>query len=159
MYVSVSWKKGAHVKMSPDAAFDIFEQIRIENDGDLQPQAIVNKAQATEGHPLHDEFEWNVDIAAKLQWNNRASELRRSLCVVRKGAEELGPTRLYEIVDKPLESGRVQRICTTLEEILADPIERAILLERAKNDLKVIKKRYTGLTELRNVFDAIDQAA
>ena len=44
-----------------------------------------------------------------------------------------------------------------IDVILQDETKKSVLLENAKRELIAFKKKYSTLTELSHVFDAIDQ--
>ncbi len=47
--------------------------------GRIVPRRVWKAAQADKNHPLHNEFEWNVKLAAEEAWDRRASTLIREI--------------------------------------------------------------------------------
>jgi len=155
---SAHWKQGTHIKCDPWKAKEVFDDIRKKH-GDVTPELIVAKAKSMKKHPIHDEFEWDVNLAAAQAWRTRASHLRRSLEIVRSDARHLGPVRYLEVITVTDENADKRRVCLTVDEILANPEARANLLDRAYKDLESWRRRYQHLEELCDIIAVIPKAA
>lgn len=121
-------------------------------DGKLTAAEVVEVARDP-AHPLHGYFEWD-DSAAAIQWRLvQARNLIRFIVEKRDEVDEqpmhiftsLTPDRL-----RPLGGYRMT------ETILADTELRNVMLQDARNELERTRRKYAILTELANVWRAID---
>jgi len=159
---TVRWRQGTDIKADPNKALEELEAIRLKNNGDLDPGAVVKKARQKKS-VLHGEFIWDDAEAALEHRLDRARLIMRSVVVVR---EELPkePMRLYEAVqvreEVPSSKRRNQckRVYRTVEDIAQDPDAHAELMVRAMRELASFRDRYRHLSELSLVFQAIDES-
>lgn len=139
------WKEGSQVKVKPDVAAQVFNEIR-ESDGALTAVKVV-EASRPDDAPLHDEFEWDNDKAAEAYRISQARYIIRSL-VVETESERNPETRAF-----------VKIICSEkgtyvpIQTVIQDTDMRAELLEQARRDMKAFVQKYRSLTELCGVLD------
>lgn len=138
----VTWKVPGIFKAD---AQKVYEEI-----GDVQitPEEVLEKARNRKSE-LHKCFIWDDSIAAEKYRLGQARQIIQ-LLVVKPVKEEHTPLRIYQITS---ERNTYQPTKLFMEQ----PDEYAILLERAKNELKAIETRYKMLAELEDVFMAIDE--
>lgn len=138
----VTWKVPGIFKAD---AQKVYEEI-----GDVQitPEEVLKKARNRRSE-LHKCFIWDDSIAAEKYRLGQARQIIQ-LLVVKPVEEEHTPLRIYQITS---ERNTYQPTKLFMEQ----PNEYAILLERAKNELKAIETRYKMLAELEDVFMAIDE--
>lgn len=167
-----SWKANSHVRVDPDMAYLEFMAVRASNNGRLTPSGVIERAQV-DGSILHDEFEWDKDVASRLHWEQQASHLIRSMVVVykRDGKAPEIPTvtravpafiRLRPHADTPALTEFEQRVTekgnyTPVAEIMADTGARRLLLHQAWRDFAALRQKYRDLGEFAEIFDAIDR--
>ena len=151
--MEVRLKQGYRVKTAPGEVHEELERIRAG--GDLDPQSVVN-ASEPEDAVLHPEFEWDDPTAANKWRLEEAKYLVRSIEIIREETQK--PARVYESItvksDEPDE--RPVRAFRPIEEVMADPDLRDELLGSAIRDVLALKRRYSGLQELAQVFAAMD---
>lgn len=140
------WKSGARSPVSAQVAGEVCAEL--ERDGNLTPPALVD-ASRPEDAPLHAAFEWDDAIAAERYRETQARYIIRSVEVVTHGSKE--PVRAFVSVT----TGRSEPY-TTIEHIMARSDSRALLLEQAHRELNVFRRKYGQLSELAEVFEAID---
>ena len=114
----------------------------------VTPLEVLDYAKAHEESELHKCFEWNNDIAAEKYRLLMAGNVIRSLYVVPRSAEQ--PS--VRVLSKTSETHTYQPTV----KFLSQPDEYADLLRRAKAELESFKVKYKTLTELEDVFTAID---
>lgn len=152
---TATWKpgfRGAAV-VSAEAAYDALEVIRKKNNGELDPQTVVEAAKSTR-NKLHKMFEWNDTVAANAHRVERARLVMRSIIVERNDTPGI-VSRKYELT-RSKQKPRSQVYAAT-EDILADPEARAELLQRALGELVSMRRRYSMLQELAIVFRTVDE--
>ena len=139
--MEVKWK---YENLFRGDAQKVYEEIGEDR---VTPEQIVEKAK-DESTELHKCFEWDNDIAAEKYRIVQAREILRSL-VVTPVTDDDTPVRVYQI------SSTVSEYQPT-KMFLEQPDEYTELLKRAKAELEAFKRRYHQLTELEEIFEAID---
>jgi hypothetical protein len=153
--LEIKWKDGSRGKGDATACYAELERIRGLK-GCLLPEDVVALASA-DNNPLHQEFTWDDSVAADKFRKEEARSLMRSIRVVYAEAPTI-PTRAYHVTTqrvKPDEKPRA--VYQSVKEILADPIAKDELLSRAIRDALAFRKAYHALSELAQVFKAMDQ--
>ena len=120
---------------------------RMGHEGRLTPKNVVDEARPEES-PLHPEFEWNDAIAAE-KWREKQAQLLIAHTIIIR-EDNPSPVRAFHVT---VEQSHYEPI----DVILKDETKREVMLENAKRELISFKKKYSTLTELTNVFAAIDQ--
>lgn len=123
----------------------------------LNPREVVDVARDP-NNPLHDEFEWDNGIAGERYRLLQAEGLIRRvhIHVVRKGdAVRHLNIRAYQSRPKMRhrEGGYEQTI-----RIMSDEDKQAEMLAQALSELEACKRRFEGLQELAEVWNAIGEA-
>lgn len=115
---------------------------------EITPQNVVNLAR-NENSKLHNDFEWDNEIAGEKYRLSQAREMIQLLAF--KPKEEIHePTRVYQISTE-------KTVYKPVEVILQNNDEYQNLLKRALLELESFKKRYSNLVELEEVFLAINK--
>ena len=143
------WKNFSY-KTSANVAGEVCEEL--DRTVGLTPENLV-EASRPEDAPLHSEFEWDDAVAAE---EFRRTQARQMICNLSIVIDETKaePVRAYF----SLQSGFRKNTGTyegTLT-IMSDSDKRQKLLDNAKRELEAFKKKYELLTELSEVFAAID---
>lgn len=128
------------------------ERIRTWNNGRLDPAQVVNESKS-KGAPLHPCFEWNDKVAAASYRIEQAKFIIRSIDVVVEKAKAPKETRAFVSVVRDDD-----RSYTSTAHALSDKELRQQVVDEALRALEAWRKRYAELTELADVFAAIDQA-
>lgn len=113
----------------------------------VTPQEVLEKAK-DENSELHKCFEWNDTVAAEKYRLQQARAIIVNLIFTPKTKEE-EPVRCFQIT---------RERCTyqPTQQFLVQEDEYQSLLKRAKSELEAFKRRYHTLTELEQVFEAIE---
>lgn len=128
------------------------EKIRKAHGGILRPPDVVKTAQNPK-HPLHECFEWDNTRAASEYRLWQARHLI-SVCVVLINGNTK-PVRTYVSLkdDRAEDAGGYRHVV----DVLSDEEAKAQMLLDALADLNAIRRKYRGLKELTDVFNAIDR--
>jgi hypothetical protein len=142
-----SWKEASRIKADAQIAGEMCEEL--ERTVGLTPKSLVD-ANRDKTAPLHDEFEWNNDIAADKYRETQAQYIIRMLCVGTENKEKQPSRAFYSIVqgDHKYES---------LSVIVESDDKAKKLLQAAYKELMAFKQKYESLAELIPVFDIIDE--
>lgn len=117
---------------------------------EVTPENVLNKARNKKTE-LHKCFEWDNSIAGEKYRLIQARQIIQHFVIAMPEEKEDAPKiRSYQI------STTVNKYEPT-RMFLQKPDEYSALLERAKNELEAFKQRYKMLTELEEVFAAIDE--
>lgn len=143
------WKNFSY-KTSADIAGEVCEEL--DRTVGLTPENLVD-ASRPEDAPLHDEFEWD-DLAAAEEYRRVQARLliNNLSIVIEENKQE--PVRAFFSLQCGFRknSGTYESTIT----IMGDKEKREKLLDNAKKELEAFKKKYQMLSELANVFEAID---
>ena len=143
------WKIPGLFKVDPVVAGEVCEQLAT-SDGGLTPASLVEVARY-EGHPLHNEFEWDDSIAAENFREIQAQTIIRNLVVkvVRPSGEHVADRQFLNIP-----GGKSQY--APIGVVMNRTDFNTKLLKSALNDMQIFKARYRRLAELSDVFAAMD---
>lgn len=156
MSVLISWKSGARVSVDANTAWDVIEENRKSNGGDIDAEALF-LGQSDPDAPLHCEFVWDADEAMLRLGVSRAKQLVQSIQFVYADNEDAQPVRYYEnVMVQYDEDEKPYRVYRRTEDIMADPEQRQQLLDGAFRDANAFRRRYSGLQELASVISAVD---
>lgn len=139
------FKKGSHIKADPTIAAEMLEKLDAENN--LTAKALVD-VNRPEDAPLHNEFEWDDNVAAEAYREQQARHIINCLEIVH---EEREPVRAYFSIE------RKEATYQHITAILKESDKRAQLFQTALAELIAFKKKYAALTEFAKVFDAIEE--
>ena len=153
--LNAEWKPGfrGSAIVAPELAAMELEKLRKKN-GEIHPCEVVAAAKSTR-NKLHKLFEWDDTEAAIKHREEQARSVLRSIIIERPELKNR-KTRMYE-TQASKSKPRAQSY-STIEEICADPNDRAILLSRALGELVAARLRFSCLQELSIIFRAIDEA-
>ena len=140
------WKTAACIKADAQAAGEQFEML--ERTVGLTAENVLeaNRADST---PLHNEFEWQDDVAAEKYRLHQAGNLIRFICIASETEQQPTPIRAF------LKTETAQPY-KSLNVIMQSADDYAAMLNRAKNELRAFADKYSTLSELDAVIDAIN---
>ena len=156
--IQIKWKPSTRVTANPAAAFNFFEKVRAENNGQLNIDYAV-EASRDPNSPLHNDLEWDDTKAGHEFRKNQIKYFVRNIEVVRQDVNT--PVRAYESIKVEVLNGVTEKveqknIFFRTEDILANPSGRAQLLSQAIRDALAFRKRYAALSELAKLINVID---
>jgi hypothetical protein len=123
----------------------------IYNDrGGLTPALVVDEARPVKS-ALHSRFEWDDTVAGEKWRLEQAAELIRSVKVVRATKGEVAPGVRSWVVDREKPAPRSYE---PVEDILADPMRRRMLLAAFRRDWEAFEARYSRLEEFATTIQA-----
>ena len=125
----------------------VYEEIK---DTKLTPQEVLEKAK-DEDSELHKCFEWDDSIAAEKYRYGQARKVIQLLVIRNEDVDKKDdePVRVFQVTSE-------RNTYSPVKLIVQQPDEYQNLLNRAIRELEAFKKRYKSLSELEDVFDAID---
>lgn len=129
------------------------ETIRAARGGLLLPADVVAFARNPET-ALHAHFEWDDSKAAELARLAQARAVIR-LCVTIV-SEEVKPTRAYVSLPSDRRAGGGYR---STREVVTDDTRRAEMIRDAMERLQACRRKYADISELAQVWKAVDAAA
>ena len=141
--MTYKWKEGSQHKVSAQIAGEVCAEL--EERGELNAQNLVDVSRP-EDAPLHDEFEWDDDVAAELYRKTQAGSIIRHLAV---NTESKAPVRAF--FNLKIRSNQFESI----QAIIREEDKYSKLLKQALNELEAFQRKYQILTELQEIFEAI----
>jgi len=79
--MSAKWRKGSEFTGDAQEAADCLEELRKDNEGKLETEAIIDAARPKK-HALHRHFQWDDAVAAEEHRKTTARSLVRSIVVI-----------------------------------------------------------------------------
>ena len=143
-----TWKTGSCIKADANKAGKQFE--KLEKTVGITAQTVLDANRSAKA-PLHDEFEWQDDIAAELYRLKQSGHIIRCLCtVVETEDKQEEQVRVYmkTVYSEPYENINV---------ICRDKDKREAMLATALKELQAVLKKYDMLKELQPVKDEISK--
>ena len=138
------WKDAARIKSDAQTAGEICE--KLERNGGLTAKRLVDESRP-EDAPLHKEFEWDDATAAEAYREEQARYIIRSIVI------QPEPTK--NEVARAFFQGSEQKVFESLPIILSDAKKTNALLDMALRELKAFELKYSTLSQLATVFEAI----
>lgn len=149
------WKKEQPFKRWVGDAQEIGERIEAiweQKNGDLKPLDVVEDARSITS-PLHPNFEWDDQEAARQHREHTARNLLGSIVRVSINDEPLdNPIRAFVNVSH----GSNDRSYMPVIVAMRDPDIREGVLRQALNELSRWKKKYQDYQEFATMIDAIE---
>lgn len=142
------WKTASYIKADANIAGKQCEAL--EKTVGLTPKNLLD-ANRDENAPLHNEFEWRDDIAAEKYRENQARHIIACLCVRAEttSGEQSEPIRAFL---KTAPESEYQ----SLNVILQSADSHVAMLSMALRELEVFRKKYKMLSELKPLFDVME---
>lgn len=159
------FRTGSHISGDAQIVGERLEAIRARA-GNLTPELVLRDARNIRS-VLHEHFEWDDTVAAERYRLDQAGHLIRSVQVEYMEAEQ-AQERQISLVASSEPSARVTRAFVAVvrdggrgyestERAMADPELRRQVLERAHGELNAIARKYKEVSELADVFAALDR--
>ena len=149
------WKTN-YYKVDADVAGKVFEEL--ESTVGLTAKSVV-EASRDKTAPLHDEFEWDDEVAGEF-W--REHQARRMICnltitVETEDKQEL-PIRAYVAIASKEESDKERPLrYENISTVLRSEEKTNSLMDMAMKELMSFKKKYATIEALAGVFREIDK--
>ena len=106
---------------------------------------------------MHKAFEWDDEVAAERYRETQASYIIRSIVVKPEMTNE--PVRKFVSISKPIseDEDEPRQTYRAIETVVSDESLRAQMLANAFAELAAFRRKYVSLSELAEVFAAIDR--
>lgn len=145
------WKSGSRIKGDPQESGELMERLAATEEG-LTARALL-EANVPEGAPLHDDYEWDDDVAADKWRLQQSNQFIASLTVVvfeEKEGEKVDQPRAFHITTQ-------EHSYDPLNVILSEQSKYEAMLRNAMAELGTFKRKYEVLSELKPVFKAYEE--
>lgn len=138
-------------KNPAEVAGKVLTQLK-ESETGLTPESLVD-ASRDENAPLHNEFEWDDNIAAEKYRKEQARYIIRHLII-----EEIKLPEPKHVKDRAfVYTGNIKTGYVSLTEALENKTWRKNLLDAARRDMHYFIDKYDRLEELTNVIEPMKQ--
>jgi hypothetical protein len=137
--------------MDPQEVGEYIERLHKKYEGVLTAEQVVEDTAVNPKSPLKNYFEWDDTEAARKWRIQQAQVVLAAVAVVEPEIHPTRPTRAFVSVVKGDHNYRM------IGTVLNDSEMRQAMLKRATRELENLRRRYQDLTELRDVFEAIEQ--
>lgn len=154
------WVYKGKYKADPEAAYAEIQTLET-----ITPQNVVDLARSADS-VIHDDFEWDDEIAGEKYRVIQAGNMIRSFVLVRdeEPIQTEGNKDIKFSIEEPHPVGKLRALHTTskpyeykpCEYFIENKDEYQILLDKAIAELEAFKRRYAMIAELEDVFNAID---
>lgn len=142
----VTWKIKGLYKADAET---VYSEITALGDS-FSPEQIVEAAR-DENSELHKCFTWDDTVAAD-NWRKHQARMLVAQLVVRTETADNQPVAVRVIA-----STASRNEFAPVVKLIKDEQGYADMLARAINELKTFRRKYEVLTELREIFEAIDE--
>jgi hypothetical protein len=162
------FRAGCHLRGDAQAVGERLEAIRHSRQL-LTPSVVLDDA-SNPGSPLHAFFEWDDTVAANRYRVDQAGHLIRSIQVTFVDVEQ-APSRQIELAgvqsDQKSTANPVRAFVSirsddgdpsyvSTMQAMSDPAMRTQVLKQAHDELAAVGRKYRELSELSQVFQAIE---
>lgn len=153
------WKFNGKYKADPELAYNEIQSLE-----SITPQAVVDLAR-DENSVIHNDFEWDNDVAGERYRRIQAQEMIRSFVLVEEPEERKqksteftfsNPNNSMNTGLRALHNTSVKNEYKPTEFFLENKEEYKVLLGKALRELESFKRRYSMIAELEEVFAAIN---
>lgn len=130
-----------------DILLDLYDRT-----GDVDPAALVDEAADT-SHPLHDQFEWDDEIAGREYRLIQASRIIRACTVVVPAGPEAEPIRVRAVQSVTGQAGGrgpVLRRTVPTVVVLADRDLMANVAQQIQDDIDAMRRKWSAHRTLFN---------
>ena len=148
-----SWKKDSWLdgrKLDANEVGQEFEKIESKY-GVVTAEKVVAKAE-DENNVLHNYFEWDNDKAGHLWRKQQARTLIACVEVTYINEDKTEPVTVRAFVNTKKDTG-YQRI----EKVVTDIDSYQRLLDKAYDDLRAVRDKYTDLQEIQEKLSFLDE--
>ena len=145
------WKSASQIKCDAQIAGEFLSDI--ERTVGLNPKNVVEASRPLES-PLHNEFEWDDNIAAEKYRESQASYIIRSIVVDVEDCVTEQPICVRAFVNVKKED---QREYKPIQVVVKDKDYMNSLYESAMKELKAIQFKYQCVERLKHIFEEIDK--
>lgn len=122
----------------------------LEEHGEITPELVVDAARPADS-PIHSQFEWDDSVAAEAHRRGQARKLIRKVRVV-YGVDPEGRDKSVRAFVSVRQPDTPRPSYRPTEEVLQDPISRALLLREFQRDWLRFKARWEHVQEFWDVI-------
>ena len=149
------YREGWHPSVDANTVGGVMEEIESRN-GTITSELFLEASRA-EDSPTHDVFDWDDSSAAE---KYRLHQAAKTICairvVVRTEKERDKPPEMTRAFVNIVEDGSRKAHYMNVSDALSNEETRCAVLARAMRELRSFQEKYSALSELAEVFAAID---
>lgn len=150
------YRKGFSAPVDPQTCGEELARIEREH-GQVRPRTTWEENRDDDA-PLHGCFEWDDETAAALHRDDQARHLIRNVVLIDSEDGDTENVTKIAYISVQREDDEKQGYLSS-EVVMAAPDLRKQAVDMAKAQLMGLRRRYEHLTELSEVWAAIDRAA
>lgn len=129
---------------------ELLDEVRAKH-GVLTPKVLVDEARDP-ASPLHGHFSWDVAENAEKYLLVQARELIRKVRVRYVDSRgDMSSVRAYHVVRNSTPIGPAKEY-VPVEEIVADPLQKALLLRQMEREWKEFRRRWEHMSEFAGMI-------
>lgn len=140
---------------SAQAAGEMIESIE-DRDGSVTPQSFL-EASRPEDSPTHGAFEWDDSVAAEKYRLTQSRHIINNVTVRIISDDNTKPEERHVAFVNTTDGRHNPAHYKSVNVALADEESRDIVLRNALSELEAFQRKYASLTELSEVFSAIEK--
>lgn len=148
-----TWKYG-HGGVSAQVAGEVIKKIE-DRDGEVTKESFLEESRPANS-PTHKCFDWNDTEAAEKWRLHQAGQIIRDI-QVEIIEDEKEPAKVPVFINTTPHGIRNEAKYKSVEIAVQDDEDYTVILDNAKREMRLFKKKYSMLKELRNVFAEIDK--
>jgi len=141
--------------VTAQVAGEELDRIAKENEGVLTPSGVVQESRPRQA-PLHPVFEWRDPVAAEQWREHQARNLIASVEIVAVAEEQPEAEETRRIAYVSVGTQKAGAGYVDSSKIVTDDDVRSKVLQDALSGLHAWRRRYHHLSELAEIFEAID---
>lgn len=135
------WKTGARIKTDPVVALNVMSEL--DKQGRLNAETLVEVSKP-EDAPMHNEFEWNDQVAADEWRKQQARCIIHSITYIDENDPKPEPTRVFFNIEE--HSGNY----TAIQTIIKSEDKTEALKSQALKELQAFTRKYRTILKAIN---------
>lgn len=150
------WKIGSRIKCNAQVAGEFINDISNKNGCNVTAQDLL-EASRPEDTPLHNDFEWQDDIAAEEYRKYQARNILNSLTIVVEHKDNENKNCESDIRAFFVIKENDKQSYKPIKVIMMDNDYEQQLYNSALKELIAIKNKYATIQRLKHIFDEIEK--
>lgn len=142
------WKTGARYKVAAETAAGVMNELAAQNN--LSAKALVDASRPVDA-PLHNEFEWDDNVAAEKWREQQGRVMIAMISVIVDDAVQQEPVRAYVHIEEQ------QPNYEPITLIVKNEDKAEKLFRQALKELVSFRDKYNSLKQFKKLFEDIDE--
>lgn len=150
------WKSGSRIKCDAQVAGEFINDISNKNGYNVTAQELLD-ASRPEDTPLHNDFEWQDDIAAEEYRKYQARNILHSLTIVVEHKDNENKNGESDVRAFFVIKENDKQSYKPIQVIMQDNNYEQQLYNSALRELIAVKNKYATIQRLKHIFDEIEK--